>query len=154
MKVILQRVRQASVEVHNQVVGHIGRGLAILLGVARGDTPYHADSLSEKIAVLRLFSDEAGKMNQSIRDINGSALVISQFTLLANTTRGRRPSFEEAAPPDEAQALYELFIENLRAHSIHVEHGIFGSNMVVSLENEGPVTLVLDTQKNEGVNNY
>ncbi|GJL54569.1 MAG: D-aminoacyl-tRNA deacylase [Nitrospirales bacterium] len=154
MKAILQRVQRASVEVQNQVVGHIDRGLVVLLGVARGDTPHHANSLSGKIADMRVFSDEAGKMKQSILDINGSALVISQFTLLANTTRGRRPSFEEAAPPDDAQTLYAVFIERLRARGIHVESGSFGSHMIVSLENEGPVTLILDTQKNERVNRY
>ncbi|WP_454064104.1 D-aminoacyl-tRNA deacylase [Candidatus Nitrospira salsa] len=154
MKAILQRVRRASVEAHNHIVGRIDRGLVILLGVARGDTPDHVHALSAKVAVLRMFSDEAGKMNQSIQDINGSALVISQFTLLANTNRGRRPSFEEAAPPDEAQTLYELFIESLRSHTLHVENGLFGAMMIVSLENEGPVTITLDTQKDEGVKRY
>jgi len=154
MKAILQRVRRASVEAHNQIVSHIDQGLVILLGVAQGDAPCHVHSLSAKVADLRLFSDEAGKMNQSIKDINGSALVISQFTLLANTKRGRRPSFEEAASPDEAKTLYELFIESLRSHELHVENGIFGATMVVSLENEGPVTITLDTRKEEGVKIY
>ncbi|GJL63140.1 MAG: D-aminoacyl-tRNA deacylase [Nitrospirales bacterium] len=154
MKAILQRVRRASVEAHNHIVGRIDRGLVILLGVAQGDTPDQVHSLSAKVALLRMFSDEAGKMNQSIQDINGSVLVISQFTLLANTNRGRRPSFEEAASPDEAQTLYELFIESLRSHKLHVENGIFGAMMIVSLENEGPVTITLDTQKDEGVKRY
>ena len=110
-----------------------------------------AHSLAEKIQCLRIFSDAAGRMNQSLQDVNGSVLVISQFTLLANTRRGRRPSFESAASPDEARMLYESFIQHLRSLNLHVETGIFGATMVVSLENDGPVTLVLDTSEEKEV---
>ena len=151
MKIVLQRVRRATVEIQSQVVGQIDQGLVVLLGIAQGDTSHHVHSLSEKVRSLRIFSDEAGKMNESIQDINGSVLVISQFTLLANMERGRRPSFEQAAPPDEARVLYELFIENLRSLGLHVETGVFGAMMAVSLENDGPVTFVLDSHKDEGI---
>ena len=152
MKAVLQRVRRASVEVKAEVVGSIEQGLVILLGIAQGDTPHTVRSLAEKIQGLRIFSDSAGKMNQSLQDVNGSALVISQFTLLANTSRGRRPSFESAASPNEANALYESFVQDLRSFGLHVETGVFGAMMVVSLENDGPVTLILDTSEAKGVN--
>ncbi|MCA9471329.1 MAG: D-aminoacyl-tRNA deacylase [Nitrospirales bacterium] len=151
MKAVLQRVRRASVEVQGELVGNIEQGLVILLGIARGDTMLLAHSLAEKIQCLRIFSDAAGRMNQSLQDVNGSVLVISQFTLLANTRRGRRPSFESAASPDEARMLYESFIQHLRSLNLHVETGIFGATMVVSLENDGPVTLVLDTSEEKEV---
>ena len=149
MKAVLQRVRCASVEIENQRVGEIDQGLVVLLGIAQGDELSHARTLAEKIQTLRIFSDDAGKMNRSIKDIQGSVLVVSQFTLLANTNRGRRPSFEKAASPEQAMNLYKSFMEHLRHIGLHVEAGTFGATMVISLENDGPVTLVLDTNKEE-----
>ena len=151
MKAVLQRVRRATVEVENQTVAQIDHGLVVLLGIAHGDQLIHAQALAEKIQTLRIFSDDTGKMNRSIKDIQGSVMVVSQFTLLANTDQGRRPSFEQAAPPGQAKNLYELFMEQLRSFGLHVEAGVFGAAMVVSLENDGPVTLVLDTQKEDTV---
>ncbi len=147
MKAVVQRVCQARVMVEEQVIGEIKQGLVVLLGVAQGDQESDAQSLADKIRFLRIFSDDTGKMNQSVHDINGAILVISQFTLLANTDRGRRPSFEQAASPDVAQVLYESFIQTLRSHNLNVETGRFGSSMVLSLDNDGPVTLLLDTNK-------
>ncbi len=154
MKAVLQRVRCATVEVKNRVVGQIHQGLVVLLGVAQDDMLQQAQSLAEKVQSLRIFSDDAGKMNKSIQDINGSVLVVSQFTLLANTERGRRPSFEQAASPDKARNLYESFIQHLRSLGLHVETGIFGAMMIVSLENDGPVTLTLDTNEHKQVSKY
>ena len=151
MKAVLQRVLRATVEVENQKVGEIDQGLVVLLGVAQGDELSHALALAEKIQTLRIFSDDSGKMNRSIRDIQGSVLVVSQFTLLANTDRGRRPSFEQAASPEQAKNLYESFMEQLRRLGLHVEAGTFGATMVVSLENDGPVTLILDTNKEDSI---
>lgn len=145
MKAILQRVSRASVEVEGQVTGEIGVGLLILLGVAEGDPPGSEELLARKAAGLRIFRDEAGKMNLSLCDIGGSALVVSQFTLLADCRKGRRPSFTGAAPPEEANARYERFCELLRAEGVKVETGRFGADMNVSLLNQGPVTIVLDT---------
>ena len=145
MKLVIQRVRRASVSVKNQVVGDIEEGLVILLGVARGDTLSDAQLLAQKIQRLRVFADESGKMNLSVQDMKGSLLVISQFTLLADTSHGRRPSFTEAAGPDDARTLYESFIEHLRMLELHVETGVFGATMIVSLENDGPVTFLLES---------
>ncbi len=145
MKLVIQRVRRASVSVKNQVVGDIEEGLVILLGVARGDTLSDAQLLAQKIQRLRVFADESGKMNLSVQDMKGSLLVISQFTLLADTSHGRRPSFTGAADPDEARTVYESFIEHLRMLELHVETGVFGATMIVSLENDGPVTFLLES---------
>ncbi len=149
MKIVLQRVRRATVSVKQEVVGQIDQGLLALLGVAQGDSISHVHMLAEKLQSLRIFSDDAGKMNRSIQDIQGSVLVVSQFTLLADTDHGRRPNFKQAAAPGEAKILYEAFITQLRFHELHVETGVFGAEMVVSLENDGPVTLILDSMQND-----
>ena len=147
MKAVIQRVRKASVDTDGRIVGQIGRGLVVLLGVAHEDNQTDVELLVEKLPALRVFSDEAGKMNKSLSDIGGALLIISQFTLLADTDRGRRPSFEKAAPPGQAKALYQLLVDQLQARPLQVETGEFGATMVVSLENDGPVTLILDTRK-------
>jgi D-tyrosyl-tRNA(Tyr) deacylase len=126
-------------------VGRIGPGLAILLGVARGDADEDADRLAAKIARLRVFPDDDGRFDRSLHDVGGAALVVSQFTLIADTTKGNRPSFSDAAPPDEAEPLYERFCKALIDVGIHVESGLFGASMQVEFVNDGPVTLVLDT---------
>lgn len=144
MKTVIQRVSEASVKVDGKTVGQIGAGLLILLGVAQDDTEANADQLADKIASLRIFQDENDKMNLSVRDINGEILVISQFTLLADCKKGNRPSFIAAGKPDKAKALYEYFAERLRVLGFHVETGIFGADMKVSLCNDGPVTILLD----------
>ena len=146
MKAVLQRVTRASVEVNGQSVGRIDAGLLVLLGVAKGDGETDGRYLVEKIRTLRIFSDEQGKMNRSLADIGGSVLLISQFTLLGRTTNGRRPSFDEAAPPHEAKRLYEQVAAGLREHGTHVETGVFAAHMQVELLNDGPVTFVLDSR--------
>ena len=146
MKAVLQRVTRASVEVNGQSVGRIDAGLLVLLGVAKGDGETDGRYLVEKIRTLRIFSDEQGKMNRSLADIRGSVLLVSQFTLLGRTTNGRRPSFDEAAPPDEAKRLYEQVAAGLREHGTHVETGVFAAHMQVELLNDGPVTFVLDSR--------
>ena len=146
MRAVIQRVSSASVEVDGQVVGSCQRGYLILLGVAEGDTELDAQLLCKKIAALRIFRDENDKMNLSIRDIDGEALVISQFTLLANYRHGNRPDFLASAKPDEANRLYEYFKE-LLSHELHrVECGVFGADMKVSLTNDGPVTICMDSE--------
>lgn len=147
MRAVLQRVTRASVTIEERISGEIGAGLLILLGVGRSDTSESAAYLAEKIANLRIFADEAGKMNLSLLDMGGAALVVSQFTLFADTHGGRRPSYIQAAPPDDANRLYEEFIESLRVLNIKVETGIFQAHMQVALVNDGPVTLLLDTEK-------
>ena len=146
MKAVLQRVTRASVEVDCHAVGRIDAGLLVLLGVAKGDGESDGRYLVEKIRTLRIFSDEQGKMNRSLADIGGSVLLVSQFTLLGRTTNGRRPSFDEAAPPDEAKRLYEAVATELRAQKIPVETGVFAAHMQVELLNDGPVTFVLDSR--------
>lgn len=145
MKAVLQRVAEASVKVDGELVGSCNAGLLILLGVAQGDTDEDAKLLVNKIANLRIFCDNAGKMNLSVRDIGGEALVISQFTLLANYRKGNRPDYLASAPVDEAKRLYELFTALLGEQLCRVEHGIFGADMKVSLLNDGPVTIVMDS---------
>ena len=145
MRAILQRVSEASVEVDGVVVGRSGPGLLVLLGVGHGDGEAQAHSLAEKSARLRIFADEAGKFNRSLLDSAGSALVVSQFTLYADTRRGRRPGFTDAAPPELAAPLVEAFCAALRALGVPVETGSFGANMRVALVNDGPVTIILDT---------
>lgn len=145
MKAVIQRVLSASVSVDGAVVGSCGQGYMILLGVAAGDTEEEADLLLKKIVNLRIFSDENGKMNLSIKDIDGEILVISQFTLLANYRHGNRPDFLESAKPDEAERLYEYFKAELAKEIRRVECGIFGAHMEVSLVNNGPVTIVMDS---------
>ena len=146
MRAVIQRVSSASVEVDGQIVGSCQRGYLILLGVAEGDTELDAELLCKKIAALRIFRDENDKMNLSIRDINGEALVISQFTLLANYRHGNRPDFLASAKPDEANRLYEYFKELLSRELCRVECGIFGADMKVSLTNDGPVTICMDSE--------
>ncbi|WP_273887919.1 D-aminoacyl-tRNA deacylase [Rubrobacter naiadicus] len=145
MRVVLQRVREASVSVGGEKVAEIGRGLLLLVGVAEGDGEPQADWLAGKIAGLRIFGDEAGKMNLSVRDTGGEILAVSQFTLLADTSRGKRPSFVRAARPEEAEPLFEYFCEKLREEGVGtVKRGVFGAVMEVALVNDGPVTIVLD----------
>ncbi len=146
MKAVLQRVTRACVTVEGRVVGAIGQGMLVLLGVAKGDTDADARIIAEKLAGLRMFSDEAGKMNRSVADIGGAVLLVSQFTLLGNTAKGRRPSFDEAAPPEQARGLYEAVGGALQAFGLPVEHGVFGAHMAVDLVNDGPVTLLLDSR--------
>ena len=147
MRAIVQRVTRASVEVEGCVSGQIESGLMILLGVGRNDTAEAAANLAEKISNLRIFADDAGKMNLSLLDTGGAALVVSQFTLFADTRGGRRPSYIQAAPPEEANRLYEEFVKSLRTLGVTVETGIFQAHMQVALVNDGPVTLWLDTEK-------
>jgi D-tyrosyl-tRNA(Tyr) deacylase len=147
LRAVIQRVTRASVTVDGRVAGEIGAGLLILLGVCRMDNPESASYLAEKIANLRIFSDEAGKMNLSVLDAGGAALVVSQFTLYGDTRGGRRPSFIHAAPPDEANRLYQEFVRSLRALGVTVETGVFQADMQVELVNDGPVTILLDSEK-------
>ncbi len=144
MKALLQRVTRASVAVDGQIVGQIGPGLLILICAMPDDTEAEADKLSAKIAKLRIFKDEAGKMNLSLRDMGGQALIVSQFTLAADL-RGNRPGFSYAAPPDLAKQLYESFSAKVAALGINVQNGIFGADMDVALNNDGPVTIWMDT---------
>ena len=144
MRVVLQRVSRASVSVDNRVIGSIGRGLVVLVGFKSGDGQEQVDWMAEKIAGLRVFSDDAGKMNRDLAAVEGGVLVVSQFTLYGDASRGRRPSFVSAAQPDEAIPLYESFIRTLRARNVPVETGEFGAMMQVELVNDGPVTLIFD----------
>lgn len=146
MKALLQRVRHAKVSVDEEVIGEIAQGLLVLLGVEHTDTAQDADVLAEKTAHLRIFSDEEGKFNYSALDLSLAVLVVSQFTLLADTRRGRRPSFTGAAPPHIAEPLVERFVGAVRGLSLPVATGKFGAHMLVSLENDGPVTLMLDSK--------
>ncbi len=146
MKAVLQRVSEASVKVDGEVVGSCGAGLMILLGVAQGDSEEDARLLATKICNLRIFCDDAGKMNLSVKDIDGEALVISQFTLMANYKKGNRPDYLESAPPAEADRLYEYFKSLMAGELRHVGCGIFGADMKVSLTNDGPVTIVMDSE--------
>ena len=144
MKTLLQRVSQAAVRVNGKVVGRIGPGLVVLLGVEQGDSPEDADYMAAKTAELRIFRDRSGNMNSSLLETGGSALVISQFTLAADTRRGRRPSFSAAAPPELAEPLYLRFVESIKARGVPVETGVFQAMMEVELLNDGPVTVLLD----------
>jgi len=146
MIAVVQRVIKSSVEVDGKVVGEIRKGVNILLGVAEDDTEEDVNKLVNKIVYLRMFEDENKKMNHSLLDINGEALIISQFTLLANLKKGRRPSFEYAAKPDKAKALYEKFVEEFSKY-VKVQTGIFGANMKVYILNDGPVTFILDSKQ-------
>jgi D-tyrosyl-tRNA(Tyr) deacylase len=143
MKAVVQRVSSARVRVGERVAGEIGPGLCILLGVARGDSPAESERLAEKVARLRIFENEEGRFDRSLLDTRGEALVVSQFTLLADTAKGLRPSFTEAAPPDEAEPLYEGFCAALRALDVRVGTGVFGERMTVEIVNDGPVTIVM-----------
>ncbi len=146
MKAVIQRVRSASVDVDGERIGACGQGLLILLGVAQGDTEADLERMVQKIVKLRIFEDENGKMNRSVQDIDGEMLVVSQFTLLANYRHGNRPDFLGAAAPAEAERLYEVFLDRVSAYVRHVGHGIFGADMQVSLVNDGPVTIVMESE--------
>jgi D-tyrosyl-tRNA(Tyr) deacylase len=148
MRAVVQRVSQARVRVNGHTTGEIGAGLLILLGVGQGDTPREADYLLDKIINLRIFEDAGGKMNLSLLETGGQLMVISQFTLYADCRKGRRPSFTDAAPPGEAQKLYDDFVNAARNRGLHVATGIFQALMEVELVNSGPVTILLDTSKN------
>ncbi len=147
MRALLQRVSRASVTVDEQVVGKIGQGLLVLLGVGRDDSEVQVKALADKIVYLRIFGDDEGKMNRSLLDIGGEVLVVSQFTLYADTRRGRRPSFTDAAPPVVAETLFELFKEALASYGLTVASGIFGAYMAIEIRNEGPVTIWLDSEQ-------
>ena len=147
MRAVLQRVTSASVTVGNEIIGQIENGLLVLLGVEQGDTPEEARSMAEKTAQLRIFEDNDGKMNLSVLDIGGAALAISQFTLLADCRKGRRPGFSQAAIPEIAEPLYETYVEHLRQFGLNVETGKFQAEMKVALVNDGPVTMLLDSRK-------
>lgn len=147
MRAVVQRVHRAYVEVNGEAVGEIGPGLVVFLGVGREDGPDDSDYLANKIAVLRIFEDEAGLMNLSVQDSGGSVLGISQFTLLGDCRKGRRPGFSAAAPPQEAVKLYEDFCERLESHGLIVARGQFQENMRILVDNDGPVTLLLDSKK-------
>ena len=145
MRVVIQRVKHSSVKVDEEIIGKIDAGLLVLLGIKEGDTEKDVIWLSNKVASLRIFEDENGKMNKELKDINGSILLIFQFTLYGDCVKGKRPSFIQAARPETAIPLYEKFIENLRNQGINVETGSFGADMKVELLNDGPVTLVIDS---------
>ena len=144
MRIVLQRVSAASVTIAGRTVGRIDRGFCLLLGVTHGDTAAEADWLADKVAGLRLFNDADGKMNLGLAEVGGSVLVVSQFTLYGDAAKGRRPSFIDAARPEEAVPLYQAFIAALRARGLAVETGEFGAAMVVDIQNDGPVTLILE----------
>ena len=147
MRAVIQRVSRGEVRVENAVVGRIGAGMVVLLGVLKTDEPPHADRLAERTARLRMFSDGSGRMNSSLLDTSGEALVVSQFTLAGTTRRGLRPSFDAAAPPELAEALYARYCATLAAQGVPVAMGRFGATMAVELVGDGPVTLILDEPK-------
>lgn len=147
MRAVVQRVTEAAVRVDGTVVGAIGHGLLVLVGVAADDTDRDADYLADKVAGLRCFRDDASKFNRSVADVGGSVLAVSQFTLFGDCRKGRRPSFTDAGPPEIAVPLYERFVASLRAKGVPVETGEFGADMKVSLVNDGPVTLMLDSRR-------
>ena len=147
MRAVIQRVSGASVEISTEVVGEIGAGFLVLLGVGRDDANADADYLADKIINLRVFDDDQGKMNRSLLETGGAMLVVSQFTLYGDVRRGRRPSYSDAAEPEKANQLYEYFVGRVRSLGVKVETGVFQAMMKVSLTNDGPVTILLDTQK-------
>lgn len=144
MRALIQRVTQASVTVDGEVIGEIGSGLLILICAMQGDTEANADALAAKISKLRIFTDSASKMNRSVLDSGGAALVVSQFTLAADTSRGNRPGFSSAAGPDDGRLLYEYFADQIRSHGIKTAMGQFGADMAVKLVNDGPITIWID----------
>ena len=146
MKTLVQRVSRASVSVNDKIVGKIGPGLVVFLGVAQGDSKEDASYLANKVVNLRIFADEAGKFALSALETRGDILIISQFTLLADSRKGRRPSFTEAAPPDLAKELYEFFVEQVRSTGLKVETGLFQEHMLVEIYNDGPVTISLESK--------
>ena len=144
MRAVCQRVSGARVRVDREVVAAAGPGLLVLLGIARSDGPGEAERLAGKVARLRIFEGDDGRFDRSLLDVSGSALVVSQFTLIADTAKGSRPSFSDAAPPEQAEPVYERFCDELRALGVPVEQGFFGARMEVELVNDGPVTIILD----------
>ena len=144
MKIVIQKVSRASVEVDGAIVGSIGKGFLVLLGITKTDSEKEADFLVEKVANIRIFEDENGKINLGLRDVGGSVLLVSQFTLYGDASKGRRPSFTNAASPELAIPLYEYFISSLKVNGIQTETGIFGAKMEVSLVNSGPVTIIIE----------
>jgi len=147
MRAVVQRVSRAAVRVDSKTAGEIGKGLVVLLGIRSGDSRDAADYLAEKVAHLRIFSDAEEKMNLSVSDVGGAVLAVSQFTLFGDVRRGRRPSYIDAAPPEEAEPLYEYFLSALRRHGLRVESGVFRAMMEVELVNDGPVTILLDSER-------
>ncbi|HEY7679687.1 MAG TPA: D-aminoacyl-tRNA deacylase [Terriglobia bacterium] len=147
MRAVVQRVSRAAVRVDSATVGEIGRGLVVLLGIGTGDTPEAATAMAEKVATLRIFPDEEGRMNRSVCDVQGGVLAVSQFTLFGDARKGRRPSFLQAAPPEVAEPLYQAFVAALRGRGLTVASGVFRAMMEVELVNEGPVTILLDSEK-------
>ena len=147
MRAVVQRVNRARVTVGDEVVGEIGQGLLVLLGVAREDQEGDADYLAEKITGLRVFEDDSGRMNRAVGEVDGGVLVVSQFTLYGDVRRGKRPSFDAAAPPEKARSLYEYFVARMRAAGLGCETGRFQEMMQVDLVNDGPVTILLDSSK-------
>lgn len=147
MRAVVQRVSRSSVTVEGQVTGEIKKGLMVLLGVAEGDTEKDAEYIANKVAGLRIFEDSEDKMNLSVKDVGGDILAVSQFTLLGDVRKGKRPSFSDAARPDAANELYKKFISFLQQDGLHVEEGVFQTHMMVELVNDGPVTILLDSKK-------
>jgi D-tyrosyl-tRNA(Tyr) deacylase len=147
MRAVVQKVNRSSVSVEGEVKGAIGAGFTVLIGVEEGDTEKDAAYIADKITGLRIFEDEEDKLNLSIEDVGGEILAISQFTLLADARKGRRPGFTKAARPEQANALYQEVISRIREKGIHVEEGVFQTHMVVQIENDGPVTILLDSHK-------
>ncbi len=146
MRVVLQRTKQASVTVDNEITGSISHGYMLLVGITHEDTATDVEYCARKVAELRLFEDEEGKMNRSIHEVGGQILSVSQFTLYADTKKGRRPSFTNAARPDCAKPLWDTFNDALKAHGLHVETGVFGADMDVALINDGPVTIIIESK--------
>ena len=147
MRAVVQRVSRAQVVIDGEIAGQIGLGVLILLGVGHDDTEVDANYLAEKIAGLRVFEDDSGKMNRSVQDVGGSVLAVSQFTLYGDVRRGKRPSFDRASPPEKARQLYEFFVERIRSTGLRCETGRFQERMKVELVNEGPVTILLDSAR-------
>lgn len=147
MKALVQRVAKASVSVNDKVVGKIGHGLVVFLGVAQGDSEEDARYLADKVVNLRIFANETGKFALSVLEVRGDILIVSQFTLLADLQKGRRPSFTQAAPPDIARKLYELFVGEVRSSGLKAETGLFQEHMLVEIHNDGPVTILLDSKR-------
>ena len=145
MRLVIQRVREAHVVVDSSSTGTISTGLLLFIGISKEDTPAEADYLLDKVIHLRLFPDDAGKMNRTVQEVGGSLLLVSQFTLYADCRKGRRPSFDQAAPPEQAQALYNYFVESARKGPVPVQTGIFQATMQVHLVNDGPVTILIDS---------
>jgi D-tyrosyl-tRNA(Tyr) deacylase len=147
MRAVVQRVREARVTVQRETAGEIGAGLLVFVGVHQEDTLQDAEYLADKIVNLRIFEDEAGKMNRSLLEIGGAALLVSQFTLYGDARKGRRPSFSESAPPQTAQPLFETVCQKVEGRGVFVQRGVFGAEMQVSLVNDGPVTILLDSRR-------